>query len=60
MMVSESALVRPDLKYCVNFGAPRFKTGVDQLELAQKRTMKMMRGLEFKSYKENLEELGYA
>ncbi|KAK4826873.1 hypothetical protein QYF61_011992 [Mycteria americana] len=42
-----SALVRPHLKYCVQFWAPQYKKNIELLE----------RGLENKSYEERLREL---
>ncbi|PKU37072.1 hypothetical protein llap_12624 [Limosa lapponica baueri] len=51
-------LVRPHLGCCIQLWSPQHRKDVDLLELVQRRTMRMIRGLEHLSFEDRLRELG--
>ncbi|XP_039563240.1 triadin isoform X6 [Passer montanus] len=52
-----SALVRPQLEYCVQDWEPEHKKDVDMLEQVQKGVIKLSTGLEHISYEDRLREM---
>lgn len=53
-----AALVRPHLKYSVQFWALQYKRDIDVLEWVHIRTVNMVKGQEYLTHEERLRELG--
>ena len=57
-MSALSKITKTDLEYCIQAWGPQYRKDVELLDRVQKRTTKMIRGLEHFSYEERLGELG--
>jgi len=53
-----SGLVRPHLKYCIQFWSPHHRNNMDLLRQVQRRATKMVRGVELLSCEDRLRKLG--
>jgi len=54
-----TALLRPRLEYSVQLWVPQFKKDEELLDRVQRRATKVIKGLDYFSYKERLRELGF-
>jgi len=52
------ALVRPHLESCVQLWSPQHRKDMELLEWIQRRSTKMIRGMEYLCYEDRLRELG--
>jgi len=52
------ALVRPHLKFCIQLWSPQHRKDTELLERVQRRSTKMIQGLEHLSCEDRLRELG--
>lgn len=50
--------LRPHLEYCIHMCSPQHSREMDLLESVQRRTTKIIRGMEHLSYEVRLRELG--
>ena len=50
--------MRPHLVYCIQAWGPPYRKDMEFLEQIQRKNIRMIRGLEYLSYKERLRELG--
>jgi len=57
-VLSCSALVRPQLAYCIQIWGLQHRKDVELLEMVQRRTTRMIQGLKYLSSEDTLKELG--